>query len=95
MTYSTSFIGFCLFNSRWWTASHVTRNGSSSSVSSAIIKQAAEDVQKFRSVLRFLLGNLNGTTQSQLDKVVVDRLNPIDRYVLHLLAEFVANVFPT
>ena len=73
----------------------MTRNGSSSSVSSAIIKQAAEDVQKFRSVLRFLLGNLNGTTQSQLDKVVVDRLNPIDRYVLHLLAEFVANVFPT
>merc|ERR1740128_398042 len=78
---------------RWWTASHVSRNGSSSSVSGTIIKQAAEDVQKFRSVLRFLLGNLSGTTQSHLDKVAVDRLNPTDRYVLHLLAEFVENVF--
>ena len=56
------------------------------------MKQAAEDVQKFRSVLRFLVGNLNATTPSQLEKVRVDRLNPTDRYVLHLLADFVSNV---
>ena len=77
---------------RWWTASHVTRNGRSMPVSSQLIKQAAEDVHKLRSVLRFILGNLHGVSQTQLDGVQVGNLNLTDKYALHLLADFVCNV---
>ena len=77
---------------RWWTASHVTGNGSGIPVSNQLIELAAEDVQKIRSILRFLLGNLNEITLPQIDLVKLDNLSLIDRYTLHLLTGFVKKV---
>ena len=70
----------------------MTGNGSSVPVSEALIQQAADEVQKLRSIFRFLLGNLQGISSRGLDRISVDQLVPTDRYVLHLLAEFVAAV---
>ena len=57
------------------------------SISSTLIQQAAEDVQKMRAIFRFILGNLQEISQVDLDQV-----NITDRYMLHLLSEFVSNV---
>lgn len=62
------------------------------SVSPQSIQQASEDVQKLRSVLRFLLGNIDGVTYDRLEKLNISSFRLTDRYMLHLLSEFVAAV---
>lgn len=76
----------------WWTASRVSGNGSSVSVSTQSIQQSSEDVQKIRSVLRFLLGNLNDVKIEQLQSACVHEFSLTDNYMLHLLTEFVTLV---
>jgi len=65
----------------------VTGNGTNMSISSTLIQQAAEDVQKMRAIFRFILGNLQ-----EISQVDLDQMNITDRYMLHLLSEFVSNV---
>ncbi|XP_046658057.1 isoleucine--tRNA ligase, mitochondrial-like isoform X2 [Daphnia pulicaria] len=76
---------------RWWVASHVSANGGNISVSIHSIQQASEDIQKMRSVLRFLLGNLNAVTCSQFKQTNPTTLGLTDQYMLHLLSEFAEN----
>lgn len=61
-------------------------------VSPQSIQQASEDVQKLRSVLRFLLGNIDGVTWDQLKKQDISSFRVTDRYMLNLLTEFVTAV---
>ncbi len=67
-------------------------NGSSVSVGIQSLQQASEDVQKIRSILRFLLGNLNDLTYAQLENIEINHLCLTDRYILHLLTEFISTV---
>lgn len=57
-----------------------------------MIRQASEDVQKIRAVMRFLLGNLNNVSEEKLDMVKLENLSLVDQYILHLLTEFVEMV---
>lgn len=53
-----------------------------------------KDVKTIRSVLRFLLGNLHGLCQSEINDVDVNRLEGLnDLFVLYLLTEFVTNTY--
>ena len=72
----------------------MTGNGSSLSVSIQSLQQSADDVQKIRSILRFLLGNLNDLTCVQLANIKQSHLGLTDRFILHLLTEFVNTVTP-
>ncbi|KAK4037770.1 hypothetical protein OUZ56_029799 [Daphnia magna] len=78
---------------RWWVASHVSGNGSNVSVSNQLIQQASDDVQKIRSVIRFILGNLHGVTDFQLQQTDLKNLGFVDLYMLHLLTDFVETTF--
>lgn len=70
----------------------MSANGGNISVSIHSIQQASEDIQKMRSVLRFLLGNLNAVTCSQFKQTNPTTLGLTDQYMLHLLSEFAENV---
>lgn len=69
-------------------------NGSNVSVSNQLIQQASDDVQKIRSVIRFILGNLHGVTDFQLQQTDLKNLGFVDLYMLHLLTDFVETVMP-
>jgi len=56
-------------------------------VSKELIQQASDEVQKIRSVMRFILGNMNEISESQLESITADQLNLTDQYILHLLTD--------
>lgn len=61
-------------------------------MSEQLIHQASQDVQKLRSVMRFLLGNLDGVSATHLEKLDWTKFGLVDRYVLNGLSEFVKMV---
>lgn len=66
---------------RWWVAHHATQH-TQVPVSTKVLEDSAESVQKVRSILRFLVASL-------CDLTSIEHLQPnlqvLDRYLLHLL----------
>ncbi|MGE3769690.1 MAG: isoleucine--tRNA ligase [Bdellovibrionales bacterium] len=55
-----------------------------------VLKQTAELYRKMRNTLRYILGGLDGFTDAE--KLPVDEMPELERYVLHLLATLDANL---
>lgn len=68
---------------RLWTAS--TDYVNDVRIGDEIVKGQVEAYRKIRNTLRFLLGNLNGF--SEVEKLPVDEMPELERYVLHRLWE--------
>ncbi|XP_050068503.1 isoleucine--tRNA ligase, mitochondrial [Anopheles maculipalpis] len=80
---------------RWWVCAHATQN-TSIPVSHKLLGTSAENVQKLRGILKFLLGVVapDGADNSRrCAKIQPDRLHHIDRYYLQQLESFHRTVF--
>uniref|UniRef100_A0A182NGD9 isoleucine--tRNA ligase n=1 Tax=Anopheles dirus TaxID=7168 RepID=A0A182NGD9_9DIPT len=79
---------------RWWVCSHAIQN-TSIPVSHKLLGSSAENVQKLRGILKFLLGVVapGGSDGERLKHVVQqDHLKHVDRYFLEQLEKFARNV---
>uniref|UniRef100_A0A182LWM1 isoleucine--tRNA ligase n=1 Tax=Anopheles culicifacies TaxID=139723 RepID=A0A182LWM1_9DIPT len=79
---------------RWWVCAHATQN-TSIPVSHKLLGTSAENVQKLRSILKFLLGVIapegpNGTAKESIQQ---DLLHHVDHYYIQQLEAFHRNVF--
>uniref|UniRef100_A0A182W2R4 isoleucine--tRNA ligase n=1 Tax=Anopheles minimus TaxID=112268 RepID=A0A182W2R4_9DIPT len=79
---------------RWWVCAHATQN-TSIPVSHKLLGTSAENVQKLRSILKFLLGVVapDGTNRTIKESIQQDLLHHVDRYYVHQLEAFHRNVF--
>uniref|UniRef100_A0A182P581 isoleucine--tRNA ligase n=1 Tax=Anopheles epiroticus TaxID=199890 RepID=A0A182P581_9DIPT len=82
---------------RWWVCAHATQN-TSIPVSHKLLGSSAENVQKLRGILKFLLGVVaprgpDVERQPPTGQLQQDLLHHIDRYFLHELDCFHRNVF--
>ncbi|XP_013776931.1 isoleucine--tRNA ligase, mitochondrial-like [Limulus polyphemus] len=68
---------------RWWVASHACHYDNVHAASH-VIKESAENVQKVRNTLRFLLGSLHGFIYS-LHKCELKDMELLDLHMLHLI----------
>ncbi|XP_044766597.1 isoleucine--tRNA ligase, mitochondrial isoform X2 [Coccinella septempunctata] len=69
---------------RWWVSCHAN-NAAQINVSDNVLQVCSKEVQKIRSVLRFILGALN--EYEEADQEYSDLLF-LDKYILHLLHDF-------
>lgn len=69
---------------RWWVACHANQ-ATMASVSTNILNQSKDEVQKIRSILRFTIGALS---DYQYDEEDCQHTRLVDRYILHLLLQF-------
>lgn len=83
---------------RWWIASHATQHASIP-VSYKLFDSSAENVQKIRSVFKYLLGVIGQKPDMQSQNNIDDTLDIqtrnlkyLDKYMLHQLQEFHENV---
>lgn len=74
---------------RWWVASHATQN-SQIEVSKRLLDSSTENVQKIRSVLRFILGIVENMKNKKADLIISDCHNypTLDRAMLYSLYKF-------
>lgn len=68
---------------RWWVACHANQD-SMVNVSKNVLQSCQEDVQKIRSVLRFILGSLGDFKSNEIN---YEDLFLTDKYILHLLSK--------
>ncbi|XP_058461109.1 isoleucine--tRNA ligase, mitochondrial [Malaya genurostris] len=66
---------------RWWVAAHAIQN-TSIPVSHKLLAASAENVQKIRGIIRYLLGVIPKGTQTKINE---SHLNHVDRYYLEQL----------
>ncbi|KAH8286424.1 hypothetical protein KR054_008863 [Drosophila jambulina] len=71
---------------RWWVASHGTQH-MSITVSDKLLQQAAENLSKVRSTLRYLKGVIGEKETSQEEQLLPDK-SYLNRYLLSQLVEF-------
>ncbi len=60
-------------------------------LSKEILQRVADSYRKIRNTFRFLLGNLDGFNPDT-DMLPLDKLDPVDRYVLHRTGDTIARV---
>ncbi|XP_052888770.1 isoleucine--tRNA ligase, mitochondrial [Anopheles moucheti] len=80
---------------RWWVCAHATQN-TSIPVSHKLLGTSAENVQKLRGILKFLLGVVapdGSTNGSKQETVRQDMLHHVDRFYVQQLEDFHRNVF--
>uniref|UniRef100_A0A182RYA5 isoleucine--tRNA ligase n=1 Tax=Anopheles funestus TaxID=62324 RepID=A0A182RYA5_ANOFN len=79
---------------RWWVCAHATQN-TSIPVSHKLLGTSAENVQKLRGILKFLLGVVapDGTNGGRKEAIQQDLLHHVDRFYLQQLEAFHRNVF--
>uniref|UniRef100_A0A182SAV3 isoleucine--tRNA ligase n=1 Tax=Anopheles maculatus TaxID=74869 RepID=A0A182SAV3_9DIPT len=80
---------------RWWVCAHATQN-TSIPVSHKLLGTSAENVQKLRGILKFLLGVIAPEGTDSVRKCVdirYEQLHHVDRYYLQQLESFHRNVF--
>jgi len=77
-----------LISSRWWVASHGTQN-MAITVSDKLSKQAAENVQKIRSLLRYMNGvvGLKNCKELTFSPICSNRHNHLNKYLLSHLVD--------
>ena len=75
---------------RWWVAA--SDYTSDVAVSDNVLEQSSYSVQRVRGAFRFMLGNLSGLDASSSCLVPYQDLTRFDRYALHLLSEYCAEV---
>ncbi|XP_045462835.1 isoleucine--tRNA ligase, mitochondrial isoform X2 [Harmonia axyridis] len=69
---------------RWWVSCHANY-AAQINVSDSVLQTCAKEVQKIRSVLRFILGVLNGYEDGKQEYL---DLSFLDKYMLHVLNDF-------
>lgn len=75
---------------RWWVAHHAAQH-TSIPVGQSTLQGSAENMQKIRATLKYLVGCLPVSTNTLLD-LDVRKLKILDRYFLNLLVEFERDV---
>lgn len=79
----------CIYDFRWWVASHALSD-SKISLRQSTLDLSAENLQKMRSVFRFLMANLYDYDLSE--QIHINEFKVLDRYILHLLLELCEQV---
>lgn len=77
----------CVFNNRWWIASHSTQH-SLITVSHRLLQSSSENVQKIRGVLKYLLGVVEKNSTSKDLNFDLTKMKIIDKHILNSLLEF-------
>lgn len=73
---------------RWWVAAHSTQH-SLIPVSLKLLEDSANNLMKIRGTLKYLLGVIGKTS---VDSINSENMTHLDKYILHTLSEFSANV---
>ncbi|XP_055585708.1 isoleucine--tRNA ligase, mitochondrial [Uranotaenia lowii] len=74
---------------RWWVAAHAIQN-TSIPVSHKLLQSSAENVQKVRAILKYLLGVISPQQPQKIDELY---LRTVDRYFLNELTNFEKMIF--
>lgn len=79
---------------RWWIAAHSTQH-SLIPVSQTLIQSSAENIQKFRSILKYLVGCFPAEKNDTDINFTINKHNMLDNYFLNSLAKFEQEVKQT
>lgn len=76
---------------RWWIAAHSTQH-SLIPVSNKLLDDSANNLIKIRAILKYLLGIIGTAEDGNGDKLNVEKLTHLDKFILHQLSDYVKNV---
>ena len=76
---------------RWWVSAHATQH-ISIPVSHKLLTASAENVQKIRSVFKFMLGVIGQKTETT-NLIEPNKLNHLDQHFLHILKDYHDEIF--